>query len=376
MIMLNESHIKFKHDNPFTIGIEEEYMICEPTSGNLVNKAEEIMAELDRNLIARYSYELILSEIEVNTSICNNVKEAIDEIKFLRNHTREIGKKIGYRIGISGTHPTALSKEQRFVNNDSYNWVANQLNYYAKRNITFALHVHIAVPNENYAIHISNALRRWISPLLALSCNSPFFEGMLTGMRSSRTMQFGAFPRTNIPKEFKDFQEYEKLINDFMKIDSIEKPRQVWWKIRPHMDFGTIEFRMCDMQRSLKNVELIVALCQALVHQAVDDFDNGKLIESFNMEYLNDALWKASRFPLESKIIDPVSNDVSSIIDQIRLMKKYVKKSMEHFKNLDILKRLDYLIEHGTEFDEQIQTFENKGMDELKLSLMDFVEYN
>ena len=142
MIMLNESHIKFKHVNPFTIGIEEEYMICEPTSGDLVNKAEEIMAELDRNLIARYSYELILSEIEVNTSICNNVKEAIDEIKFLRNHTKEIGKKIGYRIGISGTHPTALSKEQRFVNNASYNWVANQLNYYAKRNITFALHGH------------------------------------------------------------------------------------------------------------------------------------------------------------------------------------------------------------------------------------------
>ena len=376
MLMLNKNHIKFKHDNPFTIGIEEEYMICDPSSGDLINKAEEIMAELDETLISRYSYELILSEIEVNTSICNSVKEAIDEIKFLRNHTREIGNRIGYRIGVSGTHPTALSKEQRFVDNDSYNWVADQLNYYAKRNITFALHVHIAVPDENYAIHISNALRRWISPLLALSCNSPFFEGALTGMRSSRTMQFGVFPRTNIPKEFKDFQEYEKLINDFIKIDSIEKPRQVWWKIRPHMDFGTIEFRMCDMQRSLKNVELIASLCQALVHQAVDDFDNGKLIESFNMEYLNDALWKASRFPLESKIIDPVTNDVSSVVDQIRLMKKYVKKSMEHFKNLDILKRVDYLIENGIEFDKQIEIFEGRGMDGLKLSLMDFVEYN
>jgi len=376
MLMLNKNHIKFKHDNPFTIGIEEEYMICDPSSGDLINKAEEIMAELDETLIPRYSYELILSEIEVNTSICNSVKEAIDEIKFLRNHTREIGNRIGYRIGVSGTHPTALSKEQRFVDNDSYNWVADQLNYYAKRNITFALHVHIAVPDENYAIHISNALRRWISPLLALSCNSPFFEGALTGMRSSRTMQFGVFPRTNIPKEFKDFQEYEKLINDFIKIDSIEKPRQVWWKIRPHMDFGTIEFRMCDMQRSLKNVELIASLCQALVHQAVDDFDNGKLIESFNMEYLNDALWKASRFPLESKIIDPVTNDVSSVVDQIRLMKKYVKKSMEHFKNLDILKRVDYLIENGIEFDKQIEIFEGRGMDGLKLSLMDFVEYN
>ena len=374
--MLNKNHIKFKHDNPYTIGIEEEYMICDPNSGDLINRADEIMAELDEKLIQRYSYELILSEIEVNTSICKNVKEALDEIIFLRNNTKEIGEKIGYKLGISGTHPTALSKNQRFVDNDSYNWVANQLNYYAKRNITFALHVHIAVPDENYAIHVSNALRRWISPLLALSCNSPFFEGDLTGMRSSRTMQFGAFPRTNIPKKFRNFEEYEKLISDFMKIDSIEKSRQVWWKIRPHMDFGTIEFRMCDMQRSLKNVELIVSLCQALVHQSVNDFDNGKLIESFNMEYLNDALWKASRFPLDSKVIDPVSNEVSSLVDQIRIMKKYVKKSMDFFKNSHILKRLDYLIENGTEFDEQIRVYSDQGIDGLKSSLMNFVEYN
>ena len=119
--MLNKNHIKFKHDNPYTIGIEEEYMICDPNSGDLINRADEIMSELDAKLIQRYSYELILSEIEVNTSICKNVKEALDEIKFLRNNTKEIGAKLGYKIGISGTHPTALSKNQRFVDNDSYN---------------------------------------------------------------------------------------------------------------------------------------------------------------------------------------------------------------------------------------------------------------
>ena len=116
-----------------------------------------------------------------------------------------MGDKLGYRIGISGTHPTALPDEQNFVNNESYNWVVDQLHYYAKRNITFALHIHIAVPNAETAIHVTNSLRQWVAPLLALSTNSPFYSGKLTNFKSARTMQFGAFPRTNIPPYFAGF---------------------------------------------------------------------------------------------------------------------------------------------------------------------------
>ena len=376
IILNNNNNNKFKHDNPYTVGIEEEYMICDPESGDLINRANEIMDELDASLIERYSYELILSEIEVNTSVCNNVKDAMEEIAFLRNNTSGLGRKLGFKLGISGTHPTALSDNQSFVDNESYKWVANQLSYYAKRNITFALHVHIAVPNEEYAIHVSNALRRWISPLLALSCNSPFFEGKKTGLRSSRTMQFGAFPRTNIPKKFNSFSEYEVLVKKLIEINSIEKARQIWWKIRPHMDFGTIEFRMCDMQRSLKNVEMIASLCQALVYQGVKDYDSGKLIESFNMEYLNDALWKASRFPMGSKIIDPINENSSTILQQINQMKDYVNNSLDFFNNSHVNKQIDYIVENGTEHDMQIQVYDECGMQVLKKYLMEDIEYN
>ncbi|SVE59310.1 uncharacterized protein METZ01_LOCUS512164, partial [marine metagenome] len=189
----------FQHDNPFTIGVEEEYMLCHPESGELINRADEIINNLSPDLKSRYSYELILSEIEINTSVCNTVSEAIKEILYLRNNTREIGNKYDFNIGISGTHPTAMCCDQKFVNNKSYQWVAQQLNYYARRNVTFATHVHIAVDNKECAIHVANALRRWMAPLLAISTNSPFFEGEKTGLKSSRTFQFGVFPRTNIP---------------------------------------------------------------------------------------------------------------------------------------------------------------------------------
>ena len=206
--MSQESN-KFRNNKPFTIGVEEEYMLCHPETGDLINRADEIMAAIPLNLRPRYSYELLLSEIEINTSVCNTVSEAMDEILFLRNKTRQLGEKLEFKIGISGTHPTAMCKDQKFVNNESYSWVADQMNYYARRNVTFATHVHIAVNDENCAIHVANALRRWIAPLLALSTNSPFFENELTGLRSSRTFQFGVFPRTNIPVRFNDFKEYE-----------------------------------------------------------------------------------------------------------------------------------------------------------------------
>ena len=143
------SHKIFHHDNLFTIGVEEEYMLCHPDTGELIDRANEIIKLLDKKMKSRYSYELILSEIEVNSSVCKTVNETMQELSYLRMNTRKLGEQLGFNIGISGTHPTAQCKDQSFVNNVSYSWVAEQLNYYAKRNVTFAMHVHIAVKDEN-----------------------------------------------------------------------------------------------------------------------------------------------------------------------------------------------------------------------------------
>jgi len=303
------------------------------------------------------------------------VNEIMKEISFLRNNTKKLGEILGFRIGISGTHPTARCKDQSFVQNESYNWVEEQLHYYARRNVTFAMHVHIAVKDERYSICIANSLRQWIAPLLALSTNSPFFEGEQTGMRSSRTMQFGVFPRTNIPMRFENYSEYKSLIDNYLSCGTIAKARQIWWKIRPHMDFGTIEFRICDVQRSLINVEMITAICQALVYQASIDLDNGCLLESFNMEYLNDGLWKATRFPLKSKMIDPETNKVCTLVDQINKMQAYIEDALKFWKNQHINAYIDLILKNGTEGDQQLKVYEELGFESLKQYLMKSVEY-
>ena len=365
----------FQHDNPFTIGIEEEYMLCHPESGELINRANEIMDSIGNKLQSRYSYELLLSEIEINTSVCQTVSEAMEEITFLRENTKKIGESCGFRLGISGTHPTAICKDQTFVDNESYQWVSNQLGYYAQRNITFANHVHVAVNGEECAMHVANSLRRWIAPLLALSTNSPFFEGGLTGLRSSRTFQFSVFPRTNIPNYFNNFNEYKSIINKYLESNTIEKPRQIWWKIRPHIEFGTIEFRICDAQRSLRNIEMLTALSQALVYRSVQDYNNGTLIESFNLEFLNDGLWKAARFPFDKEMIDPANSEVCTLLEQIEQMMDYVYDSLQYFNNTHIIKTVHHICNNGAEGDDQIKVYSESGIEALKQYLMDNIEF-
>mgnify|MGYP002856915294 CR=1 FL=1 len=366
----------FNHSKPFTIGIEEEYMICDPKTGELINKANDIISFLNEPYIDRYSYELILSEIEVNTRVHTDTESAIEEISDLRKKTKEIGKKLGFNIGISGTHPTSKPQDQKFVNNDSYNWVAKQLGYYAQRNITFSMHVHISTNNAEETIHITNSLRRWIAPMLSLSTNSPFFSGCNTKMRSSRIFQFGSFPRTNIPRTFKDYNDYEQLVNLYIKTKSIEKPRQVWWKLRPHMEYGTIEFRICDVQRSLSNAFMLAGISQALVYQASVDYNNKELIENYDIELLNDALWKASRFNMSSQIIDPVTYNQSSIKQQILIMQEYIQPALSYFGNMKVNKYINNIISKGTESDDQIKIYNDTGFVGLKKYLMNNVEYN
>ena len=364
----------FKQKRNYSIGVEEEFMICDPDSGLLIDKADEIMSAVKEK--DRYSYELLLSEIETNTPICDTVDSSIEHLSNQRIELKKIGKDLGYKIGISGTHPTAMAVNQNFVDNSSYNWVADQLQYYAKRNITFSTHIHISVDDPDRAIKITNATRRWIPALLAISSNSPFFEGERTGFKSSRSMQFGTFPRTNIPVKIESFDSYYNLVNNLMETDSIQKPRQIWWKIRPHLDYGTLEYRICDVQRSLKKTKMLVAIVQALVHSYDTMVIYNNNLEEMNYEILNDAFWKAMRFDFDSIITDCFDGTRLKLKDYIYKMIDTIHLSLSEFGNDDILNTLDDIIKNGTEADDQI-TYESKyGKNKLLLYLMNDVEYN
>jgi len=369
--MLNKT---FNKNSLFTVGIEEEYMLCNPITYDLISKANEVMSRINPENSNRYSYELLLSEIEANTKICNTVDDAIEEISNHRTELRDIGKQVGCLIGISGTHPTALPMEQLFVDNPSYNWVSSELKYYAKRNITFSTHIHIGLNNPEKTIMVCNSLRRWIAPLLALSINSPFFEGHLTGMCSSRTFQFSTFPRTEIPNFINSYKDYLKIIDNYVQTKSIEKARQIWWKIRPHIEYGTVEFRMCDAQRSLTNVKILAALAQALVRTIYIENDFKNCL--YKSEYLNDSLWKASRFGLDCKLIDPGTEKVVIMKEFIKNMYEYCAESLSYFNNNDIIEKIKFILDDNTEYHKQINIYKNDGMNSLKSFLINDVEYS
>ena len=374
--MERESVFLMNHNcEKFTVGIEEEYMVCDPKTGSLVNKASLIMDHFKNSIPDRYSFELIESEIEANTSVHYEMRDAIFELSQLRSKLKELGTKNNFMIGISGTHPTASPSDQTFINNESYSWVQDQLQYYAKRNMTFSTHVHISLPDFDCVTHVMNGVRRWLAPLLALSANSPFFEGEITGMRSSRTMQFGAFPRTNIPEEFDSLSKYVSYAQKLTKANSISKSRHIWWKIRPHLDYKTLEFRVCDAQRSLENVRVLSSLCRALVHAAYVEYMDNKLFEKLSIEFLNDSLWKASRFDFNSLIYDEVSDDIMSMKNFIQKMYDYCYESLKLFGDQDIINRIESLLENGTEGDEQIDVYKRQNFDGLKLFLINNVDY-
>jgi len=357
--------------NNYTIGVEEEYMLCD-NAGDLIDKADFLMNNINTTLKERFSYELILSEFESNTSINDNLNDCMKEVSLLRNTINNLALNDNFRIGISGTHPTAKTDNQTFVENDSYNWVSDELKYYATKNITFSIHVHIGLDDKDKLIKVTNTLRRWIAPLLALSTNSPFFEGKDTGMLSSRTFQFGLFPRTEIPSFLKSYKDYEDLIDKYIKTGTIAKSRQIWWKIRPHYEFNTIEFRVCDVQRSLKNTEMIIGIVQSLVRTIVKnndyDFD-------YCYEYLTDALWKASSKNLSSNIIDPYNNQILTMKEMINNMILYCKDSLEYFGNMHIINSVNNILKNGTEANMQLSIYNEHGFKKLKKYLMNSVEY-
>lgn len=358
----------------FTVGIEEEYMICNPKDGSLVDRASFIMNHFKDIMPERFSFELIEAEIESNTSVHYEIREAIKELSFLRRELQELGKNNDFCLGISGTHPTAKPSDQKFIQNESYDWVSNQLGYYAKRNMTFSTHMHITIPDFEKSVNIMNGLRRWIAPLLSLSCNSPFFDAEKTGMRSSRTMQFGAFPRTNIPNKFELLSEYEDLNNNLIKANSISKNRHIWWKIRPHLEYKTLEFRVCDAQRSLENVRVLTSLARALTYASFIDYSKGKLAEDFSLDYLNDSLWKASRFNFDALVYDEVLDKILSLKDLILLMCEYSYEALKLFGDEDIISKVESMIKNGNECDEQIKVYNESGFDGLNLFLINNVD--
>ncbi len=307
---------------PFTIGIEEELMILDANTLELVNAIERL---LEASPAGEIKPELMESVLEVSTEPCRNTAQAGDQLRALRAQVTATAASKRLAIGSAGTHPFAMWEDQRIVARPRYRDLISALRFVARQELIFGMHVHVAVDDPDKAIHVANGMRVHVPVLLGLSANSPFWRADATGLASTRTPIFRAFPRVGIPPTYKDWEDYERRIEFMVNCRVIEDYTYLWHDVRPHPNFGTVETRVMDSQTHIEHTLGLAALVQGLVKELSEHFDAGQKLSSYPFEMLDENKWLAARHGLEGELVDlPHSDRVPTralarrLIDRIR----------------------------------------------------------
>jgi len=293
-------------ESNYTVGIEEELMILDGESYALSNSIEELLVEAPDGEIKPELHESVL---EVATKPCADVPEAGAQLRGLRSHVSESARALGLCIGSAGTHPFSLWEEQRISARERYRDLIAALRFVARQEVIFGLHVHVGVESADKAIHIANGMRVHVPILLALSANSPFWRGDATGLASSRMPIFRAFPRVGIPPEYSDWDDYEERIGFMVESGVMEDYTYLWYDVRPHGNFGTVEIRAMDAQTRVEHTLALAALIQAMVKELAEHFDAGSELAHYPYEMLDENKWLAARHGLAGEIVDLPSRD-------------------------------------------------------------------
>ncbi len=296
---------KFGTSDAYTLGVEEEYMLLDPETWDLVQHIDSVLAAVaDGEHQDRIHAELMQSVLEVTTPVCRTAGDVYHALAQLRAYVGEIARAEGCRYGSAGTHPFSLFERQRITARDRSHQLVDQLQYIARRELIFGMHMHVAVDDPEKVIQVMNGLLLHLPHMLALSASSPFWRGEPTGLSSSRQMVFAAFPRSGPPPRFKDYADYADVVGQLERTGCIADYTHIWWDIRPHPRLGTIEMRVCDAVTRLEDVVAITAYFQALVKMYCEQFEAGKEIPSWHRMLTTENKWLAARYGLEAPIMD------------------------------------------------------------------------
>ena len=304
--VIAQAREQFEAASDFTIAVEEEFALLDPDSLDLTNRFEEVQAAargtaLEPHLVG----ELIASEVEVRTGRQESFADVPAALAERRAQLRSLVDPMGLLLGATGTHPWADWKEQRIIDTPHYRRNDELLRYVVWRNNTFGLHVHVAISGPDRAIAVMAGLRNFLPELLALSASSPFVEGVSSGLHSARTQIFTRFfPRCGVPDAFASWDEYEHFVRFLYDTGSITEHTQVWWSVRPHLAFPTIEIRICDGQPELPEATSLAAFAASLVARVARAYDEGDAVEPLPHRYIEENFWRAIRYGLSGELID------------------------------------------------------------------------
>lgn len=305
---LDAAHERFAHSVDFTVGLEEEFSILDPRNLDLVSGFERLRDAArarDPFLAEGITGELISSEIEIVSGRGEDMTHALAHQRDRRRRLFALAEAEGYALGATGTHPWADYREQAIIDTEHYRRVADGLRYVAARNNTFSLHVHVGVRGADRAVRVCDRLRPLLPLLLAVSANSPWVDGRDSGLHSARTQTFTrSFPRCGVPDAFGSWDQYRRYVQLLLDTRSIVESTQIWWSVRPHFSFGTVEVRICDAQSSGAESEALAALIVACVGQALRDLDEGVPSVDLPQRLIEENMWRAIRFGLDGKMLD------------------------------------------------------------------------
>jgi carboxylate-amine ligase len=355
--------------NKFTLGVEEEFMVIDPVSRGLISHQQKIVEAAQKIHEDQVKAEMHQAVVEVGTHICNNTQEARAEVAKLRLTVAQLAGDLGMRIGAAGTHPFSHWQDQLITEHPRYNEIVNELQQAARSNLIFGLHVHVGIQSRELAIHIANQVRYFLPHVYALSTNSPFWVGRNTGYKSYRTKVFDKFPRTGIPDYFNSIEEYDNYIKMLVKTNCIDNAKKIWWDIRVHPFFETIEFRICDCPMLVDETMAFTALFQALCAKLYKlRLQNMKFI-TYTRALINENKWRAARYGIDGKMIDfgkEVEVNTRSLILELL---DFIDDVVDELGCRDDLQYIHKILEHGTGADRQLAIYEQKN------SLEDVVDY-
>ncbi|MGD0990467.1 MAG: carboxylate-amine ligase [Candidatus Sulfotelmatobacter sp.] len=346
----------------FTIGIEEEYQTIDPETRDLRSHIQaELLAKGKMLLQERVKPEMHQSVVEVGTGVCKNIKEAKAEVKMLRRNIIGLAKQNGLRLASVATHPFSDWRTQDINPDDRYKNIVEDMQLVARANLIFGLHVHIGIDDHETAIHMMNHSRYFLPHLLALSTNSPFWLGMNTGLKSYRCKVFDKFPRTNIPDYFPSWGEYENFIKLLIKTNCIDNAKKIWWDIRPHPFFNTIEFRVCDIPMRADETIAIAALIQATVVKLYKLHTANQGFRLYRRALIMENKWRASRYGLEGKLIDFGKQIEVPARDLILEYLDFVDDVVDELDSREEISYIRTMLEEGTGADRQLRVYRETG---------------
>jgi carboxylate-amine ligase len=342
----------------FTLGIEEEFQIVDPQTRELRSHVSEFLEEGKMILGEQIKPEMIQSMVEVGTGICKNIQEARADITRLRSIISGLAAKTGLVIVAASTHPFSHWQDQKIYDDERYELLVQELQTVARSLLIFGLHVHVGVADPERRIHIMNAARYFLPHVLALTTSSPFWMGHNTGLKSYRTEVFKQFPRTDIPDHFDSYSGFQRYVELLVKTGCINDGKKIWWDLRPHPIFPTLEFRICDIPTRVDDTVAIAALFQAIVAKLTRLIDKNLGFRLYRRMYIQENKWRAVRWGINGKMIDFGKQKEVPTRDLILELLDFVDDVVNELGSRTEIEHIHTILERRTSAEEQLRVFE------------------